>query len=67
MTGFNLILALAIAIVDGAVIGYLVGRRPVATLREQLATARAELDRTAGRTAVPPLRLVAGDEPDGAA
>ena len=67
MTGLNLAIVLALAFADGLVIGYLRGRQPVARLHAQLAAARAELDRIAGRTAVPPLRLVRGDEPDGAA
>ena len=67
MTGLNLAIVLALAFVDGIVIGYLRGCSAVTRLRAQLAVARAEIDRAAGRTAVPRLRLVRGDDPDGAA
>ena len=67
MTSLNLAIILAVALCDGLVLGYYFNHRAVTRLRAQLAAARTEFDRLEGRTAVPPLRLVSGDEPDGAA
>jgi hypothetical protein len=67
MTSLNLAIILAVALCDGLVLGYYFNHRAVTRLRAQLAAARVEVDRLEGRTAVPPLRLVSGDEPDGAA